>query len=203
MNEQLDPIVGNADPHRRDLTGSPRLLIDDPGWKVTYVSGFAERTGTIAFAKDNRKLAMTFHPAGRYQSYYTHRLRLGEPQPVKVDRWPANLFHYSNDDFAVILQPHDGAFVELRTSGTWTREAVDTVLAKVVRVDVRTWLAVALRTPDLRQVATDDTTAAWHRRSRRRPEPVDRAQPPPNCHPVAVVEFAVAHPSYASPRDGM
>jgi hypothetical protein len=120
---------------------NPRLLIDEPGWKVTTVYGFAEEEGTIAFRNGARELEMNWYPSGRYDVYREDRLRKSRPEPVKVDGWPADLFRYSAGDFAVMLRPRDGSFVELRTGGTWTRGDVDQVLAHVIRVDARTWLA--------------------------------------------------------------
>ncbi|RLP96185.1 hypothetical protein [Micromonospora sp. CV4] len=120
---------------------SPRLLIDQPGWKATTVYGFAEKEGTIAFRNGEVQLAMNWYPAGQYDGYHRDRLHVSEPEPVKVDGWPGDLFRYSASDFAVMLKPRDGSFVELRTGGALTRNEFDRVLADVVRVDARTWLA--------------------------------------------------------------
>ncbi|MDH6466409.1 hypothetical protein M2302_006617 [Micromonospora sp. A200] len=120
---------------------NPRLLIDQPGWKATTVYGFAEKTGTIAFSDGERQVEMNWYPAGQYDGYHEDRLHVSKPEPVKVDGWSADLFRYSASDFAVMLRPRDGSFVELRTGGTWTRSEFDRVLADVVRVDARTWLA--------------------------------------------------------------
>ncbi|MGQ5260011.1 hypothetical protein ACTWLT_04585 [Micromonospora sp. ZYX-F-536] len=120
---------------------SPRLLIDQAGWKATTVYGFAEKVGTIAFTNGGRQLEMNWYPADQYDGYHKDRLHVSKPEPVQVDGWPAELFRYSASDFAVMLRPRDGSFVELRTGGTWTRGEFDAVLADVVRVDARTWLA--------------------------------------------------------------
>ncbi|MFI7576112.1 hypothetical protein [Micromonospora sp. NPDC049497] len=120
---------------------NPRLLIDQPGWKATTVYGFGEKTGTIAFSDGERQVEMNWYPAGQYDGYHEDRLHVSKPEPVKVDGWPADLFRYSASDFAVMLRPRDGSFVELRTGGAWTRSEFDRVLADVVRVDARTWLA--------------------------------------------------------------
>ncbi|MGC5333630.1 hypothetical protein [Micromonospora sp. DT62] len=121
--------------------GNPRLLIDQPGWKVTTVYGFTEQQGTIAFSNGGRQLEMNWYPAGQYEGFHADRLHVSPPQPVRVDGWPGDVFRYSSDDFAVMLRPRDGVFVELRTAGGWSRDEFDAVLAAVVRVDVRTWLA--------------------------------------------------------------
>ncbi|MFF5181318.1 hypothetical protein ACFY2Q_25100 [Micromonospora sp. NPDC000316] len=120
---------------------SPRLLIDQPGWKATTVYGFPEKEGTITFSNDTSELEMNWYPAATYDSFHEDRLRVSKPEPVKVDGWPAELFQYNAGDFAVMLSPRDGSFVELRTGGAWTRAAFDQVLTRVVRVDARTWLA--------------------------------------------------------------
>ncbi|GGM25722.1 hypothetical protein GCM10011608_08130 [Micromonospora sonchi] len=120
---------------------NPRLLIDQPGWTATTVYGFAEKVGTIGFSNGGRYLEMNWYPADQYDGYHKDRLHVSEPEPVKVDGWPADLFRYSASDFAVMLRPRDGSFVELRTGSTWTRSEFDRVLADVVRVDARTWLA--------------------------------------------------------------
>ncbi|SCE73674.1 hypothetical protein GA0070607_0959 [Micromonospora coriariae] len=120
---------------------NPRLLIDQPGWKATTVYGFAEKEGTIAFRNDERELSMNWYPADQYNGYHQDRLHVSKPEQVKVDGWPGDLFRYSASDFAVMLKPRDGSFVELRAGGTWTRTEFDRVIADVVRVDARTWLA--------------------------------------------------------------
>ncbi|MET8833449.1 hypothetical protein ABZV78_05975 [Micromonospora sp. NPDC004540] len=119
---------------------NPRLLIDEPGWKVTTVYGFAEKQGTIAFRNDGQQLDMNWYPADQYDGYHADRLHVSAPKAVKVDGWPGDLFRYSAKDFAVMLRPRDGVFVELRAGGG-DRTEFDRILTHVVRVDVRTWLA--------------------------------------------------------------
>ncbi|KAB1916098.1 hypothetical protein [Micromonospora sp. AMSO31t] len=119
---------------------NPRLLIDEPGWKVTTVYGFAEKQGTIAFRNGARQMDMNWYPADQYDGYHADRRNVSAPQAVKVDGWPGDLFRYSGEDFAVMLRPRDGVFVELRASGG-NRTEFDRILTHVVRVDVRTWLA--------------------------------------------------------------
>jgi hypothetical protein len=130
---------------------NPRLLIHEPGWKATTVYGFASDTGTIEFSNGARQLAMNWYPADQYQGYYEDRLHVSKAEPVKVDDRPGALFRYSASDFAVMLRPQDGAFVEMRTGGAWTRTDFNKVLADVVHVDTRAWLAALpaeIVTPD-------------------------------------------------------
>jgi hypothetical protein len=128
----------------------PRLLIDQPGWKVKTVYGFASKSGTVNFGNGGKQLAMNWYPADQYAGHHADRRHVSAPQPATVDGWPGDLFRYSDTDYAVMLRPRDGAFVELRGSG-WPRAEFEAVLGHVVRADVRTWLAALppeIVTPD-------------------------------------------------------
>ncbi|SBT45897.1 hypothetical protein [Micromonospora narathiwatensis] len=120
---------------------NPRLLINRPGWKVETVYGFAKQQGTIRFRNGRQELEMNWYPAGDYDGFRADRLTVGKPEPVTIDSWPGDRFTYNAGDFAVLLRPRDGVFVELRTGGYWPRDMLDRVLTDVVRVDARTWLA--------------------------------------------------------------
>ncbi|TYB35434.1 hypothetical protein FXF50_23675 [Micromonospora sp. AP08] len=129
---------------------NPRLLVDEPGWQVTNVYGFAEKQGTIGFRNGKRQLDMNWYPADQYDGYHADRRHVSDPEAVKVDGWPGDVFRYSANDFAVMLRPRDGVFVEIRAAGG-DRTEFDRILAHVVRVDVRTWLAALppeIVTPD-------------------------------------------------------
>ncbi|MFE9188512.1 hypothetical protein ACFYL6_02760 [Micromonospora sp. NPDC007208] len=120
---------------------NPRLLIDRSGWKVTDLSGFAEEQGMIRFRRGERELEMNWYSAWVYTYRYSDRLADGPPKSVRVAGWPGDLFQNLNGDFTVLLRPHDNVLVEMSTSGNWSREDLDRVLADIVRVDARTWLA--------------------------------------------------------------
>lgn len=129
---------------------NPRLLIDQPGWRAVTVYGFADKQGTIAFRNGDRELEMNWYPAAEYAGFRADRLNVSDPEPVTVDGWSGDLFTYRADDFAVMLRPRDGVFVEMR-GGVGHRADFDKVLARVVRADVRTWLAALppeIVTPD-------------------------------------------------------
>ncbi|MGC4869933.1 hypothetical protein ACLQ3B_31320 [Micromonospora sp. DT53] len=120
---------------------NPRLLIDQPGWKATDVDGFAKREGSITYRNGGRLIRMSWYEASEYDGRYKDRLQVSKPESVQVDRWPGDLFRYNEREFEVILQPRDGSMVEVRTASAYTRADFDRVLASVVRVDARTWLA--------------------------------------------------------------
>ncbi|MGC4879331.1 hypothetical protein ACLQ26_24100 [Micromonospora sp. DT43] len=120
---------------------NPRLLIDRPGWVVSTVSEFEEDHGSMVFRRGGRELEMTWYLATGYADRFADRRDVGPAKSVRVDDWPAEVFQYLAGDFSVLLRPRDGMFVEMRTSEGWSRRDLDRVLADIVRVDARTWLA--------------------------------------------------------------
>jgi hypothetical protein len=72
-------------------------------------------------------------------------------------------FTYSATDFAVMLKPRDGLFVEMRTeNGSWTRAGFDEVLPHIKQVDAKTFLAAMppeIVTPDRAAAAADRVLA--------------------------------------------
>ncbi len=130
---------------------NPRLLIDEPGWKIASIYGFADEKGDITFANGDRTLEINWYPEKEYADYNTDRLRVSKPDPSAVGDWPGSIFTYSADDFALMLHPRDGMFAELRTGGKWTRDSFNAVLTKVKRVDAKAFLAAMppeIVTPD-------------------------------------------------------
>jgi hypothetical protein len=142
---------------------NPRLLIDEQGWKVTTVYGFASKSGTIRFTNGHRELEFDWYPADAYVSYYNDRLGVSKPAAVTVAGTPGDRFTYGPTDFAVMLKPGNGVFVEMRT-GTegWTRASFDQVLPHIKKVDARTFLAAMppeIVTPDRVAAAADKVLA--------------------------------------------
>jgi hypothetical protein len=137
---------------------NPRLLIDEPGWKATTVYGFAEKTGTIAFTKGDLQLEMNWYPADEFKDRDLDRKGVSDPQAVTVAGRSGSLFTYSANDWAIMLKPKDGTFVELRTGGNWKRADFDRTVAHIVQADVPTWLAALppeIVTPDKADAAAD------------------------------------------------
>ncbi|MET7867205.1 hypothetical protein [Micromonospora taraxaci] len=121
---------------------NPRLLIDRAGWTVAALYGFAEEQGMVRFRRGGRELEMNWYPAYAYSDRYSGQRVDGPAKSVQVDGWPADVFQGLNGDFTVLLRPRDNVVVEMKTSGKWSQKDLDRVLADVVRVDARTWLAV-------------------------------------------------------------
>ncbi|MGW3785232.1 hypothetical protein ACWD5Z_11635 [Micromonospora chokoriensis] len=121
---------------------SPRLLIDQAGWTVVALSEFSENYGVVRFRRGGRELEMNWYPAYAYSDRYAGQRDAGPGKSVRVDGWPADAFQSLSGDFTVLVRPRDNVVVEMKTSGKWSRKELDRVLADVVRVDARTWLAV-------------------------------------------------------------
>jgi hypothetical protein len=119
----------------------PRLLVDEPGWKVTTVYGFAAAEGTIQFTNGGRNLEMNWYPADQYDSYYKDRLEVSKPRWTTVAGVKASVVTYGENDFAAMLKPHNDAFVELRAQGKVDRAEFDALLTKVVQVAPEAFLA--------------------------------------------------------------
>ncbi len=118
----------------------PRLLVDEPGWKITTVYGFAAEEGTIQFTDGRRSLEMNWYPADSHQGYYDDRLEVSDPEAATVAGVKANVFTYAADDFAAMLDPDGSAFVELRAQGM-DRGDFDTLLTHVVKAEPEAFLA--------------------------------------------------------------
>jgi hypothetical protein len=142
---------------------NPRLLIDQPGWKATTVYGFAEKSGTISFSNGERDLEFDWYPADAYDSYYKDRLEVSAPEPATVDGMSGSRFTYSDNDFAIMLKPRNGVFVEMRTGiKGWTRAGFDQLLPHIKQVDAKTFLAAMppeIVTPERAAAAADRVLA--------------------------------------------
>ncbi|MEU1647154.1 hypothetical protein ABZ422_21660 [Micromonospora zamorensis] len=121
---------------------SPRLLIDQAGWTVVALAEFSENYGVVRFRRGGRELEMNWYAAYVYTDRYAGQRDAGPGKSVRVDDWPADAFQSLSGDFTVLLRPRDNLVVEMKTSENWSRKDLDRVLADIVRVDARTWLAV-------------------------------------------------------------
>lgn len=135
--------AGSTGGYELDLKAAeklPRLLVDEDGWKITTVYGFAAEEGTIDFVNGGRNVQMNWYPAKHYDSYYKDRLEVSRPEPTTVAGTEANIFTYSSNDFAAQLLPTGSAFVELRASNM-NRAEFDEILTHVIRVEPDKFLA--------------------------------------------------------------
>jgi hypothetical protein len=129
---------------------SPLLLIDQDGWKAVDAYGFGDKHGSLGFENSGLTLDMAWFDAKFYPEYRDDRSKQSRPEPVTVDGWKGFTIRYSDNDFATMLAPRNGVFVEVRVQGA-DRATYDEILRHVKQVDVRTWLAAMppeMVTPD-------------------------------------------------------
>lgn len=119
----------------------PRLLIDQPGWKITVVYGFGAERGTIQFVDGDRSIEMNWNKADQYQASYDKRTLGGKPSAATVAGTPATVTTYGDGVFAALVKPRDGVFVDVRTDPGWTRDGFTELLGRVKRVDAAAFLA--------------------------------------------------------------
>ncbi|MFF0374045.1 hypothetical protein [Actinoplanes missouriensis] len=135
------PALSGRELDLKAAEGLPRLLIDEPGWKATSVYGFTDESGSISFENGGRALSMDWYADEQYQGYYDDRLEVSTPEWTTVTGREASVVTYSKSDFAAMLKPQGGTFVELRTqSGDWTRATFDALLPHIVKVDAESFL---------------------------------------------------------------
>ncbi|SHN14977.1 hypothetical protein [Cryptosporangium aurantiacum] len=131
---------------------NPRLLIDEPGWKVDYLTGFADESGSIRWANGQRHLEINWRAA---RDYHARRfddtwMRQQKPEKVTMDGRTGELFSFGDKSWGVMFRPRGASFVDMRVDGM-TRAEVTRVLSLVKSVDVETWLAALppeMVTPD-------------------------------------------------------
>jgi hypothetical protein len=124
---------------RRTADANPRLLVDEPGWKVTHVDEFDATEGEMRFGKGRRELEVNWRKATDYDSYYADRSHDMRAAPVQVFGAEGSMFSYGARDFTVILPVDGKVFLEIR-GGVGDRAAFLDVLGKLKQVDVDTWL---------------------------------------------------------------
>ena len=138
-NDALTPgaYSGQA---RAVASSNPRLLLDDPDWKITHVDEFSADVGEIVFSNGDRRLEVNWYAADTYQDYYDDRLMVSKPKPFVLLGREGAQFTYSANDFAVMLPVKGKNFLEIR-GGVGDSAAFAAVLAQLKQVSVEQWLA--------------------------------------------------------------
>lgn len=125
---------------RRIADANPRLLVDEPGWKITQVDAFTADEGDIRFTKGKADLEVNWRKATMYRGYYVDRQHVSKAVPVQVFGAAGSMFTYSAHDYTVILPAQGKVFLELRGQGL-ARPAFLDLLGALKQVDTDTWLA--------------------------------------------------------------
>lgn len=119
---------------------NPRVLVAEPGWRVSHVDSFTADEGEIAFSGRGRVLEVNWRSKATYQGYLDDRMHVSRPQQVDVVGQHGRLFRYGAHDFGAMLPPQGDVFLELRGSGGDKAAFLD-LMSHLEQVDVDTWLA--------------------------------------------------------------
>jgi len=135
------PHIAYAANVREVAEANQRLLIDEPGWKITHVDQFTVAEGEVHFENGSKSLDVNWRATGDYQGYYDDRAHDNAKQPITLLGQHGTLFTYPDaNDFTTILPPKGQNFLEIRGEGA-SEQAYRDLLAKLHPVDVDTWLA--------------------------------------------------------------
>lgn len=119
---------------------STRVLVDAPGWEITYVYGFGTAEGEMTFTNGSQELDVHWRSAENYDSYFRDRAHVSTGTPVELLGKPSTMFTYGEGDYATIRPVEGESFLEVR-GGVGDRSAYLAVLEQLVLTDVDTWLA--------------------------------------------------------------
>lgn len=135
--EATSPYASSA---IRAAEETPRVLVDAPGWEITYVYGFGTAAGEMTFSKGSQELDVHWRPAEYYDDYFQDRAHVSSGTPVDLLGKPSTMFTYSEGDYATIRPVEGDSFLEVR-GGVGDRSAYIAVLEQLILTDVGTWLA--------------------------------------------------------------
>ncbi|MEU4623967.1 hypothetical protein AB0G04_28830 [Actinoplanes sp. NPDC023801] len=118
-----------------------RLLVEEPGWKLDTIYGFATAEGTASYSKDGATVEFNWSADEFYQGRYEDRLWVDfRPGRTTVAGQAGHLFHSNRWNHEVLLKPKDGSFVAI-VGGGMTASRFDQLLDRVVRAGPEAFLA--------------------------------------------------------------
>ena len=139
----VPPSTEERAPNNVDRTdaGAPLVLLDEPGWSVTYIDQYGPDEGEIGFTNGEREADLYWRPERLHDSYVQDRRAEDEGEwDAEILGSEARFFKYQGaDDFTALWV--DGALsLELRASARDIDE-FRALAAALTTVDEETWLA--------------------------------------------------------------
>jgi hypothetical protein len=120
---------------------NPRLLVSEPGWRVTRADEFEADSGELSFGDGAHELQVTWYPAREYGSYLRDRAEVSTPVRSTLLGRAATTVHYEDGaDYATMLAPQGPVFIEIRGELA-SKDEYERVLHSLRAVDVDTWLS--------------------------------------------------------------
>ena len=115
-----DPSVSYQPAAQSPGTGY-RAVLTAPGWQVDHVEGDSKYGGEVGYRNGAMSLQVTWYPEGSYESYVEDREHITDPpapgEPVTVLGKPGQMWAYSATDHAVIREPDQEHWMEIRADG--------------------------------------------------------------------------------------
>lgn len=136
---------------------NPRLLVTQPGWKVSYAGEFEVDAGEVSFGDGAHRFDVHWYPARFYRGYLRDRAFVSKPRTSILFGRRATTVRYDEGEYATMLAPQGNVFVEVR-GRLGDRAEYEAVLRSLRQVDVDTWLAAmppSVVRPDVRAVVVE------------------------------------------------
>lgn len=115
-----DPSVSYQPAAQSPGTGY-RAVLTAPGWKVDHVEGDSKYGGEVGYRNGGMSLQVTWYPQDSYESYVEDREHITDPpapgEPVTVLGTSGQLWAYNDTDHAVIREPDQKHWMEIRADG--------------------------------------------------------------------------------------
>jgi hypothetical protein len=125
----------------RVAQAAPRLLVGDPGWKVTRADQFSADFGEMTFSDGDRVLELRWQPAQEYQPLVRDRAASSDLRDTApVEGVQATLFRYEGTNDFTAIWLHGRSVLEARGIASDVAE-FRTALAALHAVDVDAWLS--------------------------------------------------------------
>ncbi len=145
----------------KEAANNSRLLIQDPSWEIDDVEGFGDKdpSGSVITTDGETTIDYTAYLAADHDAYVADRDDGGIKNlgPVTVAGQQGLAFQYAAADYEVLLSPDGATFTGMRISGGPDLDLAS-LLAKVQKVDVQTWLSAMpaeVVTPERADAAVD------------------------------------------------
>jgi hypothetical protein len=148
-----DSVGGGGEPAFAEAAievaeANPRLLVTQPGWKVTDAGEFEAGEGEVTFGDGDHRLDIHWYPARYYRRYLRDRALVSTPETSRLLGHTATTIDYGlsqgGAEFATMLSPQGPVFVEVR--GALDDQAeYEAILHSLRPVAVDTWLAAMPR----------------------------------------------------------
>jgi hypothetical protein len=137
---------------------NPRMLINDPRWKVSRADEFTIERGEMTFTDGTHEIELHWSPAAEYNNFLDDRGNETTKSPITVQGRAATMFaRPESTDISTLVTPNGASFLEIR-GDLGSLAAYRATLAKLRSVTVEAWLAAmpdSVVKPSVRSATVD------------------------------------------------